>query len=97
MVSSCPNHLRRIFYGMIKRYRTVSELFSVEVELDLETNYRIITVLDIPMEVEIEYRKDSNVWHCECRFKPMTNEVLAITREYTTELINNIMLKNGQL
>ena len=73
---------------MWKAYRTVCDIFNAEVEMELETNYCLISRLDnITMYVFIEYLKDREEWCCKCQFELLSGKKVTITRQYSSELI----------
>ena len=97
MVRPCPDHLRRIIFNMWKAYKTVSEIFSSEVEMELETKYTMISRIDVPMYVFIQYGKEDDIWYCKCQFEPLTGKKVTIVREYSTELVSAAIELEGKL
>ena len=80
---------------MWKAYRTVCDIFNAEVEMELETNYCLISRLDnITMYVFIEYLKDREEWCCKCQFELLSGKKVTITRQYSSELIGATMELN---
>lgn len=72
---------------MFENYKIVSDLFYTEVCLDLENKYPIVSKIDIPMYVFIEYKKDLELWDCTCRLEPLYGKNVTIVRQYSSEMI----------